>query len=114
MALVAADPIATDRVEFVTVAEDSAADTNTLLDRPRLTLVDKTACVLRATDRSLVAADSEADVLTKSDTALETCAEVGEAPSRVSVDRVADRDTFVLVVLLRSSVTELRLVDSAV
>ena len=107
-------PIATDSAEFDSVAEDRAPEIEVAFDEAREALVDSDPTVLVVTDISATAVLREPEVLTKSELAEETCAEVGEPASSVSVESAADSDTLVLIVLETSIVTVLRSVLTAV
>ena len=103
-------PIATESTELDRVAEDRLALIAAAAEAAPLMLDDSGVVVLSTADVSMVVVDRDPDVLRKSTAAVETCAEVGDAPSPVRVESAADSDTLVLVTLLRSTVTVLRLV----
>ena len=103
-------PIAIESTELDRVAEDRLALIAAAAEAAPLMLDDSDVVVLSTEDVSMVVVDRDPDVLRKSSAAVETCAEVGDAPSPVRVESAADSDTLVLVTLLRSTVTVLRLV----
>ena len=101
-------PIAIDRVELVSVAEDRALEVSTAFEEATLTLLDSVTLVLSPVETSATTTLREPEALAQALSALETWALVGVPPSTTREDIGAERITARLVALLASTVVVLR------